>query len=882
MVAIVHVGPERANMTFRFTQEDQSVSGKALSVAISVDGNRLYLGGHSAVWRSDDGGETWTHPERPQPPSGTTDVPGALLAPAVYDLLVAPADPDTVLAGTGRDGRRPPQNGIYRSSDAARSWRLVHQFAGSGGRFGIVGAVTVAPDDRQLMFAGGQFAVGVSADAGATWTEHRPQTDPDHAVYYVVGSALQSDGARHVYAAGSRIWHSSDGGVTWSEDATTLRVGSPADGPGSSARCLCLDPTNALRIYLARFNTTSGLGELWRGTLPSSGGGNMTWKQLPSPPKNPDRTASGTDFVLVHRAPDRGVQFFLSDRRNVYASDGEPDVESDWTVIDAAPVHVDPHSIAVTPRFSWAGAGTGGGRVVMVNDGGAVVSSDGAENWEFGSGLGTLGVVNTAILPRRDEQPVIVVETGDNNGFASPDGGGTWESQDYRGGDNAPAVADPRQPERLFVFAGRHDIGDDHEGAIFLYTADGGDVPDASWGTSDRQVVPSPEPLDGEKKGRWNVRTVNFNLGYRPLVLTLDGEQPSPDGDFCTIVRSSDGANARLMRTTKLSQVDDPSDWDSTQTADGPTVKVFRQGPTLPSEAITVVQASGGHANPTFFVGDQAEDATQSVWSWRRGEPSWQAVVPTANTPGPSLARRFFVDPYRPSTVYVLGDDHVWRSESGGSGWSIDQPLEDALTDEGAFPIDLTSEPNPDQALLRDMVFDPGDAAWRAAVGPAGVFLTVDGRAWRHLLLSSAAGLRPNNATYDRVTFPCARMLYVSTSNRGVLRLGPLPPDWEAVPGRITAAVGRLTLLRVHEVGTKFGPRSDQLDVEVVVRLDSEPGRSFGFRLRTDDDLEANEGMLDVLREAFDLERRVRIEFIRTTCSKGEIIRVVLESEGRA
>jgi hypothetical protein len=40
--------------------------------------------------------------------------------------------------------------------------------------------------------------------------------------------------------------------------------------------------------------------------------------------------------------------------------------------------------------------------------------------------------------------------------------------------------------------------------------------------------------------------------------------------------------------------------------------------------------------------------------------------------------------------------------------------------------------------------------------------------------------------------------------------------------------------------------------------------------------------MLDVLREAFDLERRVRIEFIRTTCSKGEIIRVVLESEGRA
>jgi hypothetical protein len=121
-------------------------------------------------------------------------------------------------------------------------------------------------------------------------------------------------------------------------------------------------------------------------------------------------------------------------------------------------------------------------------------------------------------------------------------------------------------------------------------------------------------------------------------------------------------------------------------------------------------------------------------------------------------------------------------------------------------------------------------------------------------------------------------MLYVSTSNRGVLRLGPLPPDWEATPGGVSATVGRLTLLRVHDVGTKFGPPDDQLDVEVVVRLDSEPGRSFGFQLRNDGDREANEGMLGLLREAFDLDRRVRVEFIRTGCASGRIIRVALES----
>ena len=121
-------------------------------------------------------------------------------------------------------------------------------------------------------------------------------------------------------------------------------------------------------------------------------------------------------------------------------------------------------------------------------------------------------------------------------------------------------------------------------------------------------------------------------------------------------------------------------------------------------------------------------------------------------------------------------------------------------------------------------------------------------------------------------------MIYLATSNRGVLRLGPLPPDWDAMPGGTTATSGRLTLLRVHDVGTKFGPPEDQLDVEVVVRLDSEPGRSFGFQLRADEGRPANEGMLALLTEAFDLERRVRIEFTRTGCTTARILRVIQES----
>jgi hypothetical protein len=62
---------------------------------------------------------------------------------------------------------------------------------------------------------------------------------------------------------------------------------------------------------------------------------------------------------------------------------------------------------------------------------------------------------------------------------------------------------------------------------------------------------------------------------------------------------------------------------------------------------------------------------------------------------------------------------------------------------------------------------------------------------------------------------------------------------------------GRITFLRVHDVGTGFGPPSDFLDVEVVIQLDSEPGKSFGFQLRNDTNLAVRQGMLDILRDAF-------------------------------
>ncbi len=75
-------------------------------------------------------------------------------------------------------------------------------------------------------------------------------------------------------------------------------------------------------------------------------------------------------------------------------------------------------------------------------------------------------------------------------------------------------------------------------------------------------------------------------------------------------------------------------------------------------------------------------------------------------------------------------------------------------------------------------------------------------------------------------------------------------------------ASGKVALLRVHDLGTGYGPPSDFIDVEAVIWLDSQPGKAFGFQLRNDQNLPARQGMLDILRDAFNNNWNVSIDYI--------------------
>ncbi len=88
-----------------------------------------------------------------------------------------------------------------------------------------------------------------------------------------------------------------------------------------------------------------------------------------------------------------------------------------------------------------------------------------------------------------------------------------------------------------------------------------------------------------------------------------------------------------------------------------------------------------------------------------------------------------------------------------------------------------------------------------------------------------------------------------------------IPAQSQAVVAPAQAS-GKLTLLRVHDLDTKYGPPTDQINVEVVIWLDSKPGKAFGFKLRNDSNRPAHQGMLDLLRDAFNNNWTVTIDYI--------------------
>lgn len=168
---------------------------------------RVYMAGRSGLYRSDDGGRSWTSAGR----GLEGDPVAALLAPAAR-----PDDVHVLVRGS-----------VWSSTDGARHWQRRAHGAPAGG-FEALAADASAPA-RLWAVTGGRLFEGTHADA--PW---RPvgQPVPDG---HARALALAVSGAAIVMATDRGVFRSVDGGGRW-ESPT---VGLPAH---LAARVLVADP----------------------------------------------------------------------------------------------------------------------------------------------------------------------------------------------------------------------------------------------------------------------------------------------------------------------------------------------------------------------------------------------------------------------------------------------------------------------------------------------------------------------------------------------------------------------------------------------------------------------------------------------------------------
>ena len=719
----------------------------------------------------------------------------------------------TVLALTQQD-RAAGSHGLWRSPDGGATWTKVHTFPASGEALGQI-EWALGSDHLVYVAGGSSLAISKNAGATFVdvfpWGRGGPARRVNHVALWQNQPADPAPVV--IYALGdSTMFASFDGGSTWIRDLQTLppsiggAVSSTANG--NSAKVMVISPRTPLEVIV----TGDGSGAahpavLNRGDYTQFPFGTHTssWDTLPLPnfltdiAQNENAQDSGNVCLAVTQHARGDLLFYGGQRTPVVVGPVDATDPSDWHELDTG-VHMDGHGVLLSPDFEAAlkdGSYDGkAGTVWIINDGGIYWSPDGGAHFHHGENATTISSTNVAGASLPNSGPALTLNAGDNAGFFSMDGGTTWAYSEYNGGDNDCAFADPLRANSLLVFTPRRDVNgndntrnEDHR-TLTVYESAPGTLPSGAVGTTSRHVVPGPQPLPSSRE-RWNAVNPYPMRGSRPIVRGLIDEAVPDQGDYVFILDPT--ASPTLVRTQNILDIQSRDEWATTATGPGQGANVFLQGPPLPKANLSVVQASGGHGATVFYVGDGTYNGgggyydtgggldiaslSGSLWSWKEGEKAWKLLVPGH---GATAAVRFFVDPYRPNLVYILDVDHVKRSEDGGATWHVDDPLETQLTWGGEIPISWQESSSGlgdcVDLILTDMQFDPTNPSVRFAVGQGGACGTNDGATWSQLLHAGALPGRPTNCYYDWITDEFEPALYVAFAGRSIVKLTQLFP----------------------------------------------------------------------------------------------------------
>ena len=184
----------------------------AKRVLVAALGDPFRDSAERGVFRSTDGGATWTKTLYAGPSVGASD------------LAMDPKNPDVLYAGMWRFRRSAwnltsggDDDGIYKSTDGGATWKRV---TGNGLPAGVTGriALAIAPSDSKRIYALVESKDGLlwrSDDAGASWKMTSSNTLIDERPFYYSRIVVDPHDADHLFSVSVLLAESNTGGKTW-------------------------------------------------------------------------------------------------------------------------------------------------------------------------------------------------------------------------------------------------------------------------------------------------------------------------------------------------------------------------------------------------------------------------------------------------------------------------------------------------------------------------------------------------------------------------------------------------------------------------------------------------------------------------------------------
>ena len=624
------------------------------------------------VWKSTDGGMNWKPIFDDQPTA------------SIGSIAVAPSDANVVYVGSGEAnirGNAAPGAGIFRSTDAGKTWKHVWK------QIGQIGTMAVHPKNADVAFAAVLgHAFGPNSERGVYRT-----TDGGHSWKRVLFKdadtgcsdvALDPSNPRVVFAGfwqarrrpwdltsggpGSDMAISRDGGETWEWLKKDAKKSGLPEGVWGKVG-VAVSPSNGSRVY--------ALVEADKGGMFRSDDGGATWTKT-SENRTLRQRAWYYQTITVH--PTNADVVYCPNVPLLKSIDGGKNFAP-----VRGPHHGDHHDLWIDPANP--------NRMINANDGGVDVTTDGGKSW-FAPPLPITQFYHVSADNRTPYHVMGCMQdlgsaSGPSNALKASIGLGDWHG--VGGGESGFAVPDPTDPN--LVYAG------EYGGILTRYdhrTKQSRNISVNQWNPSGIDpakhkyrfqwtapvVVSVHDPKTVYHAGNAVFRTRDAGQSWEKVSpdLTRDDKQKQQwsggpiTGDntgaetYCTVFALAEspkqkgllwaGSDDGLVHVS----IDDAKTWQN----------VTANVPELPDwGTVKCIEASPHDANTAYLVIDnhRMDDYRPHVWKTTDLGKTWTKIVAGLSTTSHTHAIR--EDGKKKGLLY-LGTEHGVRfSPDGGTTW---------------------------------------------------------------------------------------------------------------------------------------------------------------------------------------------------------------------